>query len=47
MKLVQSRKSDYISPQMKLLSLIDDDVMLASGGGMEDYDVGKDTIDWD
>ena len=43
--MVQRGKSDYVSPQFKLLSLLQD-VMLASGG-MEDYDVGKDAIDWE
>ena len=42
--MVQSRKSDYVSPQFRLL-LLTEDVVLASGN-MEDFDVGKDTIEW-
>ena len=44
MKKVQVGKSGYESPQVDLL-LIANDAILASGG-MEDYDIGKDTVDW-
>ena len=43
MKLVQSRKSDYVSPQIDLLRISLD---VLSSSNMEDYDNGNDTIEW-
>ncbi|MBQ3492958.1 MAG: hypothetical protein IJA88_02490 [Clostridia bacterium] len=45
MKIVQTGKSGYESPQLNLL-LVSNDVILVSGN-MEDLDVGKDTVPWD
>lgn len=44
MKLVQSGKSGYVSPQMELLSVLDDVLLLSKG--VEDFDVTEDTIEW-
>ena len=44
MKLVQKGKMDYQSPQMEVLSVLDDVILLSKG--IEDFDVTEDTIEW-
>jgi hypothetical protein len=41
--MVQSRKSDYICPQMEYLPMFADIIMMSN---IEDYDVTGDTIEW-
>ena len=42
--MVQSRKSDYICPQMEYLPVCGDVLMMSKN--IEDYDVTGDTIEW-
>ena len=44
MKLVQKGKMDYQSPQMEVLSVLED--VMAISTGIEDFDVTEDTIEW-
>ena len=45
MKMVQGKKSDYQSPQVRIISVCED--VLSSSLGKEDYDFNVDTEDWD
>ena len=44
MKLVQNGKLGYQSPQMEVLSVLED--VMAISTGVEDFDVTQDTIEW-
>ena len=44
MKLVHKDKLGYQSPQMEVLSVLED--VMAISTGVEDFDVTEDTIEW-